>query len=209
MNKEKSIGDNYQCFSDEEFYRPASEEEISKLKHELVIAGCKYRPGLFRPEKKLHTLNVAVPIGVKEDFEEVLRQNGFWYSGIAYSLFIQAFVLLRVDKYHETRKAKKAVINIINKLNSSQELSPDIGSDFYSYYKVITPSTFSDISTVSQGERRGLLLETMAEAQLEIERFGTWDEKSEYYDYWQEQKRACRIVRVTSIIQETNLDIRP
>lgn len=61
----------------------------------------------------------------------------------------------------------------------------DVISETRSYYRVKTPSHFSDLDTP-----------TIEEAVKMMDEFGDISEKSEHYDYWQEQKEKCYIVTV-------------
>ena len=59
------------------------------------------------------------------------------------------------------------------------------------FYRVITPSSFSDLNA-----------NTLVEAQKILNDFGKVRETSEYYQYWQDQRAACRIVKVTEIEED-------
>jgi hypothetical protein len=60
------------------------------------------------------------------------------------------------------------------------------------FYRVIKPSTFADRD-----------FETLEEAsQYLIECGEVYD--SLYYEYWQEHKKQCKIVKVTEITEELN-----
>ncbi len=58
------------------------------------------------------------------------------------------------------------------------------------FYRIITPSTFSNLD-----------FETLEEAKKDLIRFGS-DPSNEYYEIWQEKMRECKIVRVTEILEE-------
>lgn len=59
------------------------------------------------------------------------------------------------------------------------------------YYRVVTPSTFSDLN-----------YSTLEEAQKALDEFGTVKENSEYFQYWQEQKAKCYIAKVTETLEK-------
>ena len=65
------------------------------------------------------------------------------------------------------------------------------------HYRVVTPDFFSDIDS-SAG---GFLLKTKADAQKELDNFGTQDKKSEYFKNWEKRRRECTIVKVTTTIE--------
>ncbi len=74
-------------------------------------------------------------------------------------------------------------------------------------FRVITPSTWSDLTGFHpQGTNKSdyKAIETLEEAKRALEQWGTPDggKESEYYDYWQEQKKLCKIVRETTIVEE-------
>lgn len=54
------------------------------------------------------------------------------------------------------------------------------------FYRVITPKFFADLDAG-----------TIEAAEAKMEEFGNVPKTSEYYDYWQEQRAQCYIVKVT------------
>ena len=74
------------------------------------------------------------------------------------------------------------------------------------HYRVITPDSFSNIYTVSKGQRQAMRIQTIDEALAEIENFGSTDPDNEYYENWEDRRKQCKVVRITEIIEEVNLE---
>lgn len=62
------------------------------------------------------------------------------------------------------------------------------------FYRLITPGTFADRNCV-----------TLEDAQERLIEFGSTPENVEHYQYWQDQMRKCKIVKVTEIIEDVDL----
>ena len=60
------------------------------------------------------------------------------------------------------------------------------------FYRLLTPGTFSNIDCVTLDEAK----------QKKIE-FGS-TAKNIYYPYWQDKMRQCKIVKVTEIVEDVN-----
>ena len=61
------------------------------------------------------------------------------------------------------------------------------------FYRLIKPSTFANLD-----------FNTLDEAKNKLIEFGSTPENKEYYQYWQEKMKQCKIVKVTEIIEEIN-----
>lgn len=74
------------------------------------------------------------------------------------------------------------------------------------HYRVVTPDFFSDIESTKGGEP----IKTIDEAKQALEDWGVTSEDSEYYEFWKNKRALCKIVKVTTIIQELgDLKIKP
>jgi len=62
------------------------------------------------------------------------------------------------------------------------------------FYRIVTPGTFSNEN-----------FETLEEAKSGLLDFGSTPENKEYYQYWQERMKQCKIVKVTEIVEEVNV----
>jgi len=59
------------------------------------------------------------------------------------------------------------------------------------FYRIITPSTLANLDFA-----------TLEEAKQGLKEFGGDPRNLEYYQYWQEQKSKCKVVKVTQTIEE-------
>lgn len=62
------------------------------------------------------------------------------------------------------------------------------------FYRVITPQYFSDLDA-----------KDLDEAKKKLKDFGSTPENKEYYQYWQERMKQCKIVKVTEIVESVNV----
>lgn len=72
------------------------------------------------------------------------------------------------------------------------------------HLRVITPDTFSNIDYIHGGNKEdytGPVL-TKEHVNIAIKKFGNVPVDSEHFKYWEKQKAKCKIVRVTTIIEE-------
>ena len=58
------------------------------------------------------------------------------------------------------------------------------------FYRIITPSTFSNLD-----------FETVEETKQELIKFGS-EPSNKYYYLWQERMKECKIVKVTEIVEQ-------
>lgn len=61
------------------------------------------------------------------------------------------------------------------------------------FYRIITPSTFSNLN-----------FKTLEEAKEGLLEFGS-EPSNEYYANWQKRMKQCKIVKVTEIVEEVNV----
>ncbi len=61
------------------------------------------------------------------------------------------------------------------------------------FFRVIKPDTFANSDH-----------KTLDEAKKNLIAFGSVSENSEHFQYWQDKKKQCKIVKVTEIIEEVN-----
>ena len=61
------------------------------------------------------------------------------------------------------------------------------------FYRLLTPTTFANLD-----------FSTLEEAEQGLIEFGNVQKDSEYYNYWQEKKKQCKIVKVTEITEHLN-----
>lgn len=64
------------------------------------------------------------------------------------------------------------------------------------FYRVITPTYFSDLDA-----------KDLDDAKKKLKDFGSTPENKEHYQYWQEKKKQCKIVKVTEILEEVKTEI--
>jgi hypothetical protein len=69
---------------------------------------------------------------------------------------------------------------------------------FNTHLRIQTPDFFSNIDALKNGQ----LITTIKEAEMALKEFGDVPPTSEHYEYWKGQRAKCKIVKVTTIIDE-------
>ena len=77
------------------------------------------------------------------------------------------------------------------------------------HLRVIMPDSFSNIDTVCLDgkfvEKSRKLIETIEEAKIAIQHVSESSSNSEYSEYWKNISLKCKVVKVTTIIEDIEL----